>query len=79
MSTQTEEEREWFAENVEKCLKDPLTDETRVAIAIEMLKSQTFDQFLAIKFASFKRYSGEGAESMLAFYHEFFKLCANGE
>lgn len=25
MSTQTEEEREWFAETVEKCLKDPLT------------------------------------------------------
>ncbi|XP_016904834.1 2-oxoadipate dehydrogenase complex component E1 isoform X2 [Apis cerana] len=74
---ETEEEREWFAETVEKCLKDPLTDETRVAIAIEMLKSQTFDQFLAIKFASFKRYSGEGAESMMAFYHEFFKLCAN--
>ncbi|OAD60605.1 hypothetical protein WN48_05122, partial [Eufriesea mexicana] len=74
---ETEEEREWFAETAEKCLMDSLTDETRIAIATEMLKSQTFDQFLAIKFVSFKRYSGEGAESMMAFFHEFFELCAN--
>lgn len=50
-----------------------MTDETRIGIATEMLKSQTFDQFLAIKFVNFKRYSGEGAESMMAFYYEFFK------
>ncbi|XP_017891896.2 probable 2-oxoglutarate dehydrogenase E1 component DHKTD1 homolog, mitochondrial [Ceratina calcarata] len=74
---ETEEEREWFAETAEKCLAEPLTDETRVAIAMEMLKSQTFEQFMAIKFVSLKRYSGEGAESMTAFFHEFFKLCTN--
>jgi len=43
-----------------------------------MLKSQAFDNFLAIKFVSLKRYGGEGAESMMAFFHELFKLCAFG-
>ncbi|XP_012220785.1 2-oxoadipate dehydrogenase complex component E1 isoform X2 [Linepithema humile] len=73
---ETEEEREWFAENVERTLAEPLDDETRKTIAIEMLKSQAFDNFLAKKFVSLKRYGGEGAESMMAFFHEFFKLCA---
>lgn len=43
-----------------------------------MLKSQAFDNFLAIKFVSLKRYGGEGGESMMAFFHELFKLCAYG-
>ncbi|EFN80022.1 probable 2-oxoglutarate dehydrogenase E1 component DHKTD1 homolog, mitochondrial [Harpegnathos saltator] len=74
---ETEEEREWFAKTVERTLAEPLDDETRKAIAAEMLKSQAFDNFLAIKFVSLKRYGGEGAESMMAFFHEFFKLCAS--
>lgn len=41
-----------------------------------MLQSQTFDNFLAIKFVSVKRYGGEGAESMMAFFYEFFRLAA---
>lgn len=39
-----------------------------------MLKSQVFDNFLANKFSGVKRYGGEGAESMMAFFSEFFKL-----
>ncbi|XP_076662431.1 putative 2-oxoadipate dehydrogenase complex component E1 homolog [Halictus rubicundus] len=76
---ETEEEREWFAETAERCTADPLADRTRVAIAKQMLKSQAFDNFLAIKFVSLKRYGGEGAEAMMAFFHEFFKLCANDD
>ncbi|XP_076247619.1 2-oxoadipate dehydrogenase complex component E1 isoform X1 [Calliopsis andreniformis] len=79
MFIQTEEEREWFAKTVENDMADILTNETRAAIATEMLKSQAFDNFLAIKFVSLKRYGGEGAESMMAFFHEFFKLCAYGK
>ncbi|XP_036143578.1 probable 2-oxoglutarate dehydrogenase E1 component DHKTD1, mitochondrial isoform X2 [Monomorium pharaonis] len=75
---ETEEEREWFAETVETILAEPLNNETRKTIAMEMLKSQTFDNFLATKFVSLKRYGGEGAESMMAFFHEFFKLCVYG-
>ncbi|XP_076752321.1 2-oxoadipate dehydrogenase complex component E1 [Xylocopa sonorina] len=76
---ETEEEREWFAQTAETCLADPLTDETRLAIGTEMLKCQTFEQFMGIKFVSLKRYSGEGAESMTAFFHEIFKLSANDD
>ncbi|XP_015114177.1 probable 2-oxoglutarate dehydrogenase E1 component DHKTD1 homolog, mitochondrial [Diachasma alloeum] len=71
------EEREWFAESFEKTSTEELDDGTKRAIATEMLKSQAFDNFLKIKFVSFKRYAGEGAEAMMAFVHEFFKLSAN--
>ncbi|XP_053979325.1 probable 2-oxoglutarate dehydrogenase E1 component DHKTD1 homolog, mitochondrial [Hylaeus volcanicus] len=74
---ETEEEKEWFAETTEKCVTSSLTNTTQTAIAMEMLKSQAFDQFLAVKFVSLKRYGCEGAESMMAFFHEFFKLCAH--
>ncbi|XP_012280360.1 probable 2-oxoglutarate dehydrogenase E1 component DHKTD1 homolog, mitochondrial [Orussus abietinus] len=73
---ESEEEREWFAENIEKCYDEPLGVQTKRAIALEMLKSQALDKFLAIKFVSFKRYGGEGAESMMAFFHELFELSA---
>ena len=39
-------------------------------MAKEMLKSQNFDHFLATKFASVKRYGGEGAEGMMGFFTE---------
>ncbi|XP_008214961.1 probable 2-oxoglutarate dehydrogenase E1 component DHKTD1 homolog, mitochondrial isoform X1 [Nasonia vitripennis] len=74
---ESEEEREWFAKNFEECYYEALDDETRRAIAREMLKSQAFDRFLAVKFVSVKRYGGEGAESMMAFFHELFKLASN--
>ena len=35
--------------------------------------------FLAKKFPTLKRYSGEGAESMLAFFHELFTGCATSQ
>lgn len=63
---------------METTLIEPIDDETCKTIATEMLKSQVFDNFLAIKFVSLKRYGGEGAESMMAFFHELFKLCAYG-
>ncbi|XP_046737015.1 probable 2-oxoglutarate dehydrogenase E1 component DHKTD1 homolog, mitochondrial isoform X1 [Diprion similis] len=70
---ETEEEREWFAQNFEEIYMEPLDRDTKRAIVTEMLKSQTLDKFLAIKFVTFKRYGGEGAESMMGFFHEFFK------
>ncbi|KTF72017.1 hypothetical protein cypCar_00046147 [Cyprinus carpio] len=38
-----------------------------------MLESQEFDHFLATKFATVKRYGGEGAESMMGFFYELFR------
>uniref|UniRef100_A0A2M4BCS7 Putative 2-oxoglutarate dehydrogenase e1 subunit n=2 Tax=Anopheles marajoara TaxID=58244 RepID=A0A2M4BCS7_9DIPT len=73
---ESEEEREWLIERYERLLTErPLTDADRREIAELMLKSQAFDNFLAIKFPTVKRYGGEGAESMLAFYRELFR-CA---
>jgi len=38
---------------------------------------QAFDHFVANKFTTVKRYSGEGAESAMAFYDELFSVAAN--
>lgn len=43
-----------------------------------MIKSQAWDNFLAIKFSMVKRYGGEGAEAMMAFFTELFKLTSKG-
>ena len=37
---------------------------------------QAFDNFVGKKFMTLKRYSGEGAESMIAFMSEAFESCA---
>ncbi|XP_008552671.1 probable 2-oxoglutarate dehydrogenase E1 component DHKTD1 homolog, mitochondrial [Microplitis demolitor] len=76
---ETQEEREWFAEQIESSENSILDYKTRRSILTEMLKSQAFDDFLAVKFVTFKRYGGEGAESMMAFLHEFFKLTAQND
>ncbi|XP_058064040.1 probable 2-oxoglutarate dehydrogenase E1 component DHKTD1 homolog, mitochondrial isoform X2 [Anopheles bellator] len=71
---ESEEEREWLIERYERLLTErPLTDADRREVAELMLKSQAFDQFLAVKFPTVKRYGGEGAESMMAFYRELFR------
>lgn len=38
---------------------------------------QEFDHFLATKFATVKRYGGEGAESMMGFFYELFYQMAH--
>lgn len=47
-----------------------MTNDERQRLAVEMLKSQNFDNFLATKFSNVKRYGGEGAEAMMAFFVE---------
>ncbi|CAB0042891.1 unnamed protein product [Trichogramma brassicae] len=71
---ETEEEREWFARNYEAVHREPIADETKRAVAREMLKSQAFDRFLARHFGQDIRFGAEGAESMMAFFHELFEL-----
>ncbi|KAJ8964681.1 hypothetical protein NQ314_004713, partial [Rhamnusium bicolor] len=53
-----------------------LENDTKIRLATDLLKSQSFDNFLAKKFAGVKRYGGEGAESMMAFFSEIFQLAA---
>lgn len=72
---ENEQEREWLAENYERSFESDLLSTDKKEIAELLLKSQAFDNFLATKFPTVKRYGGEGAESIMAFYRQLF-LCA---
>ncbi|XP_069551299.1 2-oxoadipate dehydrogenase complex component E1 [Brachyistius frenatus] len=71
------EEREWFADRFEELKGKSFTPEERRHLAQIMLESQEFDHFLATKFATVKRYGGEGAESMMGFFYELFHQSAH--
>ncbi|KAL1784790.1 putative 2-oxoglutarate dehydrogenase E1 component DHKTD1, mitochondrial [Sigmodon hispidus] len=73
---QSQEEKDWFARRLEELKKETFTTEERKHLAKLMLESQEFDRFLAAKFATVKRYGGEGAESMMGFFHELLKSSA---
>ncbi|XP_028933578.1 probable 2-oxoglutarate dehydrogenase E1 component DHKTD1, mitochondrial [Ornithorhynchus anatinus] len=73
---QSQEEKDWFAKRFEELKKETFTTEERKYLSKLMLESQEFDHFLATKFATVKRYGGEGAESMMGFFHELLKMAA---
>lgn len=75
----SEEEKEWFSNRIEGINSEQLTNDEKIEIAKEMIKSQAWDNFLAIKFSMVKRYGGEGAEAMMAFFTELFKLTSQGD
>lgn len=65
--------RSWFADRYESLINEGRPSvEKRKKIAEILLRSQAFDNFLAAKFSTVKRYGGEGAESMMAFFYELF-------
>ncbi|OXB77727.1 UNVERIFIED_CONTAM: hypothetical protein H355_011991 [Colinus virginianus] len=72
----TLEERKWFTKRFEELKQEAFTTEEKKHLCKLMLESQEFDHFLATKFSTVKRYGGEGAESMMGFFHELFKMCA---
>jgi len=65
-----ENEQEWLFSKYEAIKGQELDGSAKKGLAIEMLKSQAFDNFLATKFQSVKRYGGEGAEAMMGFFTE---------
>ncbi|KAJ0069256.1 hypothetical protein NL108_003177, partial [Boleophthalmus pectinirostris] len=65
-------ERVWFADRFEELKNQSFNAEEKKRLAKIMLESQEFDHFLATKFATVKRYGGEGAESMMGFFYELF-------
>ncbi|XP_068132226.1 2-oxoadipate dehydrogenase complex component E1 isoform X1 [Hyperolius riggenbachi] len=73
---QSLEEREWFSKRFEELKKETFSTEERKNLAKMMLQCQEFDHFLATKFSTVKRYGGEGAESMMGFFHEMLKVCS---
>ncbi|KAJ7329520.1 hypothetical protein JRQ81_015694 [Phrynocephalus forsythii] len=70
------QEREWIAKRLEELKQEAFTTEEKKYLSKLMLESQEFDHFLATKFATVKRYGGEGAESMMGFFHELLKMCS---
>lgn len=53
----------------------PISTDTKLQLARLLTHSQTFDQFLAKRFGTVKRYGAEGAESMLAFFNQLLTDC----
>lgn len=70
------EEREWFSRRFEELKREIFSTEEKKHLAKLLLECQEFDHFLATKFSTVKRYGGEGAESMMGFFHEMFKICS---
>ncbi|ODM99756.1 putative 2-oxoglutarate dehydrogenase E1 component DHKTD1, mitochondrial [Orchesella cincta] len=70
MHIENEAEREWFAEQVESSVLDDISSEYKTQLALEIAKCQNFEHFLANKFPTYKRYGGEGCESMIALFME---------
>ena len=68
-----EAEKEWLYNKYEEVKATRLTEPERRQLAEEMLKSQAYDNYLASKFASVKRYGGEGGEAMVGFYTELLR------
>lgn len=69
-------EREWFTKRFENIHHDVVSIETKKDIAKVLLESELFDHFVGAKLPTIKRYGGEGAETMLTFFDEVFKLSA---
>ena len=55
----------------------PLSDDRKRSLAKLLVSCETFDHFLAKKFGTLKRYGGEGAESMMGFFDEAFKMASS--
>lgn len=69
---ESEAKREWVIENFERVRQEQVSPSEKKEIAALLIKSQVWDNFLATKFPTVKRYGGEGAESMLAFFRAIF-------
>ncbi|XP_031548562.1 probable 2-oxoglutarate dehydrogenase E1 component DHKTD1, mitochondrial [Actinia tenebrosa] len=75
---QNEKEKLWFADLVEQSIHWGLDSVRQKHLAKLLLRSQVFDNFLAKKFPTVKRYGGEGAESMMVFFDELFLQASKG-
>lgn len=81
MQIEEEYEREWFIENYEKLLEEQefITTEEKRTLITQMLQYQEFDRFMNAKLPAIKRYGGEGAESMVAFFQNLLRMSARDE
>lgn len=75
---ESELEREWIIENYEKLIEQKalISNDEKRALATEMLQFQEFDRFMNSKMPTIKRYGGEGAEAMVAFFRNLLRSSA---
>lgn len=72
----SQQEIDWLTSEWEKLNESfHLNSVDELNLAKLLLECETFDHFMAAKFATTKRYSCEGAESMLVVFDEIFRLC----
>lgn len=75
---ESECEREWLVANYEKTISTFSLDQSAKYELLDLvMKSQIWDNFLATKFPTLKRYGGEGAESMMAFFWQVMRSSAS--
>lgn len=67
-----------MASRFEELLTQSVPDETRRKIAEVLIKSQAWDNFMASKYSTVKRYGGEGSESVMAFFWQLLQSCSQG-
>uniref|UniRef100_A0A0K0FKJ6 Transket_pyr domain-containing protein n=1 Tax=Strongyloides venezuelensis TaxID=75913 RepID=A0A0K0FKJ6_STRVS len=79
MHLQNISERSFLAQNFEKLQNMVLSEGEKINVLELMLKSQNFDNFLATKFPTLKRYGCEGSESMFGFFNEIFSSASENE
>ncbi|KAF4321178.1 hypothetical protein BBO99_00005123 [Phytophthora kernoviae] len=71
------EEKQWLAQAAETLDAVEVSPSDLRNAYSSMLRADVFETFMGKKFASFKRYSGEGAESMLPAVETVLQACAN--
>lgn len=77
---ESEHEREWLVNNYENAISNTtISAERKIEILESLLKSQAWDNFLGTKFPTVKRYGGEGAETMMAFFHQIIHSATDAD
>jgi probable 2-oxoglutarate dehydrogenase E1 component DHKTD1 len=63
---ENEEERIWLYEEYEKLMNETMSKSEKMNILNQILRAEEFELFLHKKFPGYKRYSGEGAETLIS-------------
>jgi 2-oxoglutarate dehydrogenase E1 component len=74
------EERKWFRETMESTTNTPeLTKEDRKDILHKLNQAMAFEQFLHKKYIGHKRFSLEGAETLIPMMHFLIERASKGD
>ena len=68
-------EKEWLLKEFEVSRHTISSSNTKKRLARLLITCEIFDNFLAKRFGSVKRYGAEGAESMMAFFLQLLIDC----